>query len=212
MRILLKWDLGYIREPMASLGLPVPGRGVDGIWNGLLGHSEMHHRMIGDLYQPGTREYTREWWHWNLVRRIEFWRMALWALKNRKADVGRGRREGVPAGRAEHRGPASPRDGSRRAAGSARFCFGAQTEPAGDRRTGAGRRLRAGSDPAKGSLMNERRNRPGGPILLLASQVYGSHGGVQAYTRLLAGILSKLSGCRRRADRLRIAGGYGPGA
>jgi glycosyltransferase involved in cell wall biosynthesis len=87
MRILLKWDLGYIREPMASLGLPAPGRGVDGIWDGLLGHSEMHHRMIADLYRPGTREYTREWWHWNLVRRIEFWRMALWALKKRKADV-----------------------------------------------------------------------------------------------------------------------------
>jgi hypothetical protein len=89
MRILRHWDLGYIREPMASLRThPEPHR-IDAkhIWSAQLGHSEMHLEMLKELRGDPHFSRLQELLRWELVRRAEFWKTGLWAFKRKHREV-----------------------------------------------------------------------------------------------------------------------------
>jgi hypothetical protein len=81
LRILSRWDLGYVSEPMAFLRMRDTKHPMDAerFWQTLHDHVKIQRTYIDEAF--GSLSVRRRFEHvrWRVKRQFEFWKAALWA-------------------------------------------------------------------------------------------------------------------------------------
>jgi glycosyltransferase involved in cell wall biosynthesis len=101
LRILSRWDLGYISEPMARIRNRDANRAINAeeFWQTLHDHVKIQRTYIDRTFATSALRRALEYRRWRVKRLYEFWKAALWAEAKGFSHISR---EGIRAFDRQH--------------------------------------------------------------------------------------------------------------